>query len=85
MNLSKVSADGQVRIPYDIRRALNIKEGDKILFFRRDNGEVVLGNANLEALLEAQRAFEGVAKELGCPSEEDIQSWVDEIRYGEVA
>jgi len=85
MNLARVSATGQVTIPYEIRRALNIKEGDKLLFLRRENGEIVMGNANTQALQEAQRAFEGVAEELGCPTEEEIQSWVDEIRYGKVA
>ena len=85
MNLARVSANGQVTIPFEIRRVLNIKEGDKLLFVRRENGEVVMGNANTQALQEAQQAFEGVAEELGYPTEEEIQSWVDEIRYGKVA
>ena len=82
MNLAKVSANGQITVPVEIRRLLQIKEGDKVLFTRNENGEVVLGNASRTALLNAQKAFAGVAEELGNPSEEDIQSWVDEVRYG---
>ena len=85
MNLARVSANGQITVPVEIRRALKLREGDKILFFQRDNGDVVVGNANLVALQEAQKAFAGVAEQLGNPSEDEIQSWVDEIRYGKEA
>jgi len=83
MNLARVSANGQITVPVEIRRSLRIKEGDKILFLQKENGEVVIGNASSTALLKAQKAFEGVAEELGNPSEGDIQSWVDDVRYGE--
>ena len=82
MNLAKVSANGQITVPAEIRRLLEIKEGDKILFSRNSNGDIVIGNASKTALANAQRAFAGVAEELGNPSEDDIQSWVDEVRYG---
>ena len=81
MNLAKVSANGQITVPVEIRRMLNIKEGDKILFTHNKSGEVVLVNASTAALLNAQKAFAGVAESLGNPSEEDIQSWVNEVRY----
>ena len=32
MNMAKVSANGQVTVPVEIRRKLNLKEGDKIIF-----------------------------------------------------
>jgi len=51
------------------------------LFTRTDSGEVIIGNASRTALLNVQKAFVGVADELGNPSEDDIQSWVDEERY----
>jgi len=81
VNLAKLSANGQITVPVEIRRALNLKEGDKVLFFRRDNGDIAIGNASALAIREAQHAFSGVAEDLGDPSEEEIQSWVDEIRY----
>ena len=82
MNLAKLSPNGQVTVPVEIRRLLKLKEGDKILFIQNESGEVVIDNASINAIRKAQKAFEGVAEELGNPSEEDIQSWVDEVRYG---
>ena len=34
MNIAKISANGQVRIPVEIRRKLNLKDGDKIIFLK---------------------------------------------------
>jgi len=82
MNLARISSQGQVTVPVEIRRLLSLKEGDKILFFQRENGEVVIDNASAAAILKAQKAFSGVAEKLGNPSEDEIQSWVDEVRYG---
>ena len=83
MNLAKISSNGQITVPVEIRRLLKLREGDKVLFIQRENGEVVIDNASATAILKAQEAFKGVAEKLGNPSEEDIQSWVDEVRYGE--
>ena len=81
MNLARVSANGQVTVPVEIRRKLNLKEGDKILFFERSDGEVVINNASATAIINAQKAFEGAAKDFGVNSEEDVQRLVDEARY----
>jgi antitoxin PrlF len=83
MNLAKVSTNGQVTVPVEIRRKLNLKEGDKILFFERSEGEIVINNASATAIINAQKAFEGTAKEFGVNSEEDVQRFVDEVRYSE--
>jgi len=83
MNLAKVSANGQITVPVEIRRLLEIKTGDKLLFMCNENGEVIVKNTSLYSLQEAQKAFIGVAEELDYPTEDDIQSWVDEVRYGE--
>ena len=83
MNLAKVSANGQVTVPVEIRRKLDLKEGDKILFFERGDGEVVINNASATAIIKAQKAFEGAAKDFGVSSEEDIQRLIDEVRYDE--
>jgi AbrB family looped-hinge helix DNA binding protein len=82
MNLAKMSSDGQVTIPMGIRRRLNLKGGEMLRFSQQENGEVVIDNISSGAIRKAQEAFAGVAEELGNPSEEEIQSWVDEIRYG---
>jgi len=82
MNLARVSANGQITVPAEIRRLLGIKSGDKILFFQNSNGEVVINNASAQAIYKAQKAFEGVAEQIGVENEDDVQALVDEIRYG---
>jgi len=82
MNLAKVSANGQVTVPAEIRKKLRLKGGDKILFFERGDGEVVINNASAAAFINAQKAFEGAAGEFGVDSEEAVQGLVDEVRYG---
>ena len=83
MNLAKVSANGQVTVPVEIRRKLDLKEGDKILFYERRDGEIVINNASATAIIKAQKAFNGAARDFGISSEEEVQYLVDEVRYGE--
>ena len=81
MNLAKLSANGQITVPAEIR-LLGLKSGDKILFFQNQGGEVVLSNASATAIRKAQAAFAGLAEELGVANEDDVQALVDEVRYG---
>lgn len=82
MNLAKLTSAGQITVPAEIRRLLRLRAGDKILFTQNDTGEIVIGNASVVAIQKAQKAFGGVAESLGNPSEDEIQSWVSEVRYG---
>ena len=82
MNLAKVSANGQITVPAEIRRLLGLKSGDKILFFQNPDGEVVINNASAQAIYKAQKAFEGVAEQMGVENEDDVQALVNEVRYG---
>lgn len=82
MNLAKISANGQITVPIEIRRLLGLKSGDKILFYQKQNGEVVLSNASAQAIRKAQSAFSGAAKAMRISSEDDVQTLVNEIRYG---
>ena len=82
MNLAKVSTNGQITIPVEIRTLLGLKSGDKMLFFQNAQGEIVVDNASREALRKAQAAFAGAANDMGITDESDIQSLVDEVRYG---
>jgi len=56
MNLAKVSCNGQVTLPVEIRRELKIKSGDKIIFLRKNNGEIIVQNLESVAMVEVQRA-----------------------------
>jgi AbrB family looped-hinge helix DNA binding protein len=82
VNLAKVSANGQITVPIEIRRRLKLKEGDKILFIERENGEIVINNASATAILKSQKAFEGVAEKADIQDEDQVQALVDEVRYG---
>ncbi len=82
MNLAKISANGQITVPVEIRRLLGLKSGDKILFFQKQDGEIVISNASSEAIRKAQAAFTGAAEAMGITSDDDIQALVDEVRYG---
>lgn len=81
MNLAKISVNGQITIPAEIRRLLGLKSGDEILFFQNTNGEVVINNASAQAIYKAQRAFADVAEEIGVYNEDDVQDLVNEVRY----
>ena len=83
MNLAKVSANGQITVPVEIRRMLGIKSGDKILFIRKSNGDIVIHNASAEAILKAQQNFAGVADRIGVKNEDDVMDLIREVRYGE--
>ena len=80
MNLAKISANGQVTVPVEIRRLLGLKSGDKILFYQKQYGEIVMSNASSQAIRKAQAAFTGVTEDMGIYSEDDVQALGDEVR-----
>ena len=79
MELAKVTSRGQITIPIAIRKHLGVKDGDKVLFTFIGNN-VVMTNASIEALHEAQAAFVGEAERLSLTNEEDVVKLVKEIR-----
>ena len=85
MNIAKVYGNGQVTVPIEIRRKLKLKEGDKLLFVERENGEIIINNASATAILKAQKAFENVAEDMGVYDEDEVQALVNEVRYKEDA
>lgn len=77
MNLAKVSSNGQITVPVEIRRKLNIKEGDKIIFLEKPNGEIVLQNSSAIAIRQAQGKLGDIQL-----SEDEILQDVMDTRYG---
>jgi antitoxin PrlF len=49
MEIAKITSKGQITIPVGIRRQMNIKEGDKIIFLEKD-GKVFIINSDDVAL-----------------------------------
>ena len=79
MELAKVTVRGQITIPIEIRKKLNIKDGDKVVFIE-ENGKIVMENSAMVALKEVQEAFKGEAEKLGLKNEQDVVDMVKEVR-----
>jgi len=79
MNLARVSSKGQITIPIEIRKKLNLKEGDKVLFLE-ENGKIVLANSSYVALKEMQEIMKGESKKIGLISEEDVNNLIKNLR-----
>lgn len=79
MEIAKITSKGQVTIPIAIRKFLGVKDGDKVLFVQEGN-KIVMMNASINALMEAQKSFQGVAEELEIKNEQDVVDMIKEIR-----
>ena len=79
MELAKLTSKGQLTVPIAIRKKLNLKEGDKVMFIEDGRG-VRIVNSSLLAFENAQKAFSGEAERLGIESEQDVVDMVKEIR-----
>jgi antitoxin PrlF len=77
MNLAKISSNGQLTVPVEIRRKLNIKEGDKVIFLEKSNGDIVVQNSSIIAIREAQAGLNGINI-----TEDQILNDVMDFRYG---
>ena len=79
MEFAKITTKGQITLPVQIRKKLNLKDGDKVLFMEKD-GKIIIDNPTKLAILEAQEAFAGLAEELGLKTEEDVAELCKEVR-----
>jgi antitoxin component of RelBE/YafQ-DinJ toxin-antitoxin module len=61
--------------PYDMRIQTTGTQLDRAV-------GAIAPNTSVSAIRSAQKAFAGVAQSLGAPTEDEIQSWIDEVRYG---
>jgi len=79
VEIAKVTSNGQITIPSDIRRRLNIKDGDKVLFLESDDGVLML-NSSMIALRQLQRDMEGEAEKAGLLTEDDVVALCRSVR-----
>ncbi|HPY97481.1 MAG TPA: type II toxin-antitoxin system PrlF family antitoxin [Clostridia bacterium] len=79
MELAKITSKGQITIPILIRKKLNLKDGDKVVFIEED-GRVVIENSTRVALREVQESFIGEAERLGLKTEADVVEMIKQIR-----
>ena len=79
MELAKVTSKGQITIPVEIRKQLNLKPGDKVLFIE-ENGKITLANSSLAALSTIQEELAGAAEKAEIRNQEDVIQLVKEVR-----
>ena len=79
MQVAKITAKGQVTLPKEVRTALKLKDGDRIVFMPDKHGFVV-ANANMLALKKLQDSFDGEAERAGITTDQDVMSLVKEYR-----
>lgn len=61
MDLAKVSANGQVTVPVEIRRKLQLKTGDKLLFIEQ-GGEIFIRNASAATIIKTSDSMGKVSQ-----------------------
>ena len=79
LELARVSSKGQITIPIEIRKKLNLKEGDKVLFVEKE-GNVFILNASVVALKEMQDNMKDESMKKGLSSEKEVNEYVEKIR-----
>ena len=79
MEVAKITSKGQITIPVGVRRRMNLKDGDKVIFLEQ-GGRFYVENAALVAITRAQEAFQGEAERLGLKDEQDVVDMVKEVR-----
>ncbi|MCL2793590.1 MAG: AbrB/MazE/SpoVT family DNA-binding domain-containing protein [Spirochaetaceae bacterium] len=82
MEVARVTSKGQITIPRDIRGKMNIKQGDKIVFFE-DNGKCFFQNSAsiaIKTLEDFQKLMKGEAKKAGFTEPEDVEKYIKSIR-----
>jgi len=79
MEVAKITSKGQVTIPRDIRIKMDLKKGDKILFFE-ENGKYFLQNSNSIALKKIQDIMKGEAEKAGFNDPDDVVKYIKSRR-----
>jgi len=79
MEVARITSKGQVTIPRDIRVKMDLKKGDKILFFE-DNGKYFLQNSASIALKNIQDIMKGEAGKAGFNDPDDVVNFIKSRR-----
>jgi AbrB family looped-hinge helix DNA binding protein len=79
MEVAKITSKGQITIPVGIRKKMNLKDGDKVIFLEQD-GRYYVENAALVAFSRIAEEFKGEAERVGLETEDDVLDMVKEIR-----
>ena len=80
MEVAKITSKGQITIPIEIRKRLNLNEGSKVVFLEK-NGRYYIQNSDFfESVNRMQKVFAGEAERLKLKNEDDVAEMVKDIR-----
>jgi AbrB family looped-hinge helix DNA binding protein len=79
MEVAKITSKGQVTIPRDIRVKMDLKKGDKVLFFE-ENGKYFIQNSASIALKNIQDIMKGEAEKVGFSNPDDVVKYIKSRR-----
>ena len=74
VDIATISANGQITLPVDLRRRLQLGAGDKVVFVENEHGDNVVVRPAAAALLEAQRALREQQAADGFENEDDLDA-----------
>ena len=79
MELAKITTKGQITLPINIRRQLNVKDGDKVAFIE-NNGQYTIVNPTMLAFQNIHEAMKDEAERLGLKDVDDVVNMIKEVR-----
>jgi AbrB family looped-hinge helix DNA binding protein len=79
METVKISARGQITIPYAIRARMNLKGGDTVAFLEEGEKVYVL-NTDLPALRAIQQKMKGKGESVGFNTPDDVVAYIRNMR-----
>lgn len=79
---AKVMAKGQITLPKDIRDALGVTPGDRVILIRQDD-QVIMMNSAVYAIKMLQSSMVGEAEKAGLHSDEDVAALIMEMHSEE--
>ncbi len=78
VEIGKISARGQIAIPMDIRRGMNLHEGEKVLFVLEDD-TLLMRKVNSHTLAAITKSLKETAQKAGM-KENDVPELVQRFR-----
>ena len=79
MEVARITSKGQITIPRYIRQKMELKKGDKIIFFE-ENGKYFLRNSVSIALKDFQDSMKGEAEKAGFNDPDDVVKYIKSRR-----
>jgi AbrB family looped-hinge helix DNA binding protein len=79
METVKISARGQITIPYAIRARMNLRSGDTVAFVEEE-GKVYVLNTSLPALQAIQQKMKGKGESAGFHTPDDVAAYIRSMR-----